>query len=380
MLSAGALNRATLERQLLLRRERVPVAEAVRRVVALQAQHPASPYLALLARVDGLDPAAVDEAFLDGTLVKATLLRITLHAVHAEDRHVLRQAMEPTLRAARLERRFRSTGLLPADADVLVPALLRRARTPMTGAEVEAWLAEQVGDRGTPTVARMLRGYAPWLHAPAGGPWLFGPRPSFVAPDGPPVVLADAAVADEALQGLVLRYLSGFGPAGVADVGQFALVPLARVRAAVAALGDRLVHLPGPGGTTLLDLPGATVPEEDVPAPPRLLPMWDSTLLAYADRSRVLPAALRPLVTRSNGDVLPTLLVDGRVVGVWRLLEDRVEAWAFAPVPERDWDGLEHEAARVLSFVRDREPDVYRRYGHWWPRLPEPSQVRLLGR
>src|SRR5690606_40916501 len=49
------------------------------------------------------------------------------------------------------------------------------------------------------------------------------------------------------------------------------------------------------------------------PAPPRLLPMWDSVLLAYADRSRVLPEEYRPLVIRRNGDTLPTVLVDGHV-------------------------------------------------------------------
>ncbi|MHC8562357.1 DNA glycosylase AlkZ-like family protein [Streptomyces albidoflavus] len=46
--------------------------------------------------------------------------------------------------------------------------------------------------------------------------------------------------------------------------------------------------------------------------------MWDSILLAYADRARVIPPAYRPLVIRRNGDVLPTLLVDGEVAGVWR--------------------------------------------------------------
>ena len=79
------LNRATLERQLLLRREPLTVADAVRRIVALQAQEPASPYLALWNRLAGFDPADLDAALTDRTVVKATLMRITLHAVHAED-------------------------------------------------------------------------------------------------------------------------------------------------------------------------------------------------------------------------------------------------------------------------------------------------------
>ncbi len=57
--------------------------------------------------------------------------------------------------------------------------------------------------------------------------------------------------------------------------------------------------------------------------------MWDHVLLAYADRSRVIPPDYRKLVTRSNGDVLPTLLVDGYVAGVWRPVEGGIEATAF---------------------------------------------------
>ena len=64
-LTARRLNRAALDRQLLLRRERLPVVEAVRRVVGLQAQEPASPYLALWNRLDGFDTAELDAAFAE---------------------------------------------------------------------------------------------------------------------------------------------------------------------------------------------------------------------------------------------------------------------------------------------------------------------------
>ena len=81
----GQLNRATLARQLLLGREPLGVVEAVRRIVAVQAQEAASPYLALWNRVAGFDPADLDAAFADHSVVKATLMRITLHAVAADD-------------------------------------------------------------------------------------------------------------------------------------------------------------------------------------------------------------------------------------------------------------------------------------------------------
>ena len=128
----------------------------------------------------------------------------------------------------------------------------------------------------------------------------------------------------------------------------------------------------------LFDLPGGELPEEDTQAPPRLLPMWDSTLLAYADRARIVPAEYRKLVMRNNGDVLPTLLVDGFVAGVWRVIDGGIEATAFEPLPEDAWAGLEVEARGLLSFLGSRDTAIYRRYARWWEGLPA-AEVRVLG-
>jgi hypothetical protein len=105
--------------------------------------------------------------------------------------------------------------------------------------------------------------------------------------------------------------------------------------------------------------------------------MWDSTLLAYADRSRVIPPDYRRLVTRNNGDVLPTLLVDGHVAGVWRPVEDGIEATAFHQLPRKAWTGLAEEAEALTSFLAGRDPMVYRRYTHWWSKLPS-AETRVL--
>ncbi len=372
-ITVRALNRATLGRQLLLGRASLPVTDAVRRVVALQAQHPASPYLALWNRLTAFDPTDLDAAFTRHEVIKATLLRITLHAVHAADYRAFRAAMEPTLRAARLgDDRFRVSGLTVADVHALIPDLLAYADRPRTAAESEAWLADRLG-APQPGAWWALRQYAPLWHAPTGAPWSFGPRPSYVATRARPV-LADPAAS---LQTLIKRYLEGFGPASMADVAQFALVYRPRVKEALTALSGELERLDGPDGKELFDIPGARRPDEDTPAPPRLMAMWDSILLAYADRGRVIPPAYRPLVTRMNGDVLPTLLVDGYVAGVWRPVEGGIEVTAFQRLPDDVWEGLAAEARSLVVFLADREPEVYRRYTHWWSKLPS-AEARLL--
>ncbi|MFI9586956.1 winged helix DNA-binding domain-containing protein [Streptomyces sp. NPDC052236] len=376
MITAPELNRATLSRQLLLDREPLTVPDGVRRVVALQAQHPASPYLALWNRLTGFAPAELDVAFTGRSVVKATLMRITLHAVHAEDYPVFRAAMQPTLYASRLGARFALAGLTPADADELVPELLAFARRPRTSAQMQAWAEERLGAEKKDAAWWGLKAYAPLLHAPTDAPWSFGLRPSFVAAGTGPVP-ADRAVEPQALRTLILRYLAGFGPASVADVAQFAMVQRAPVRAALRTLDGTVEQLQGPDGGTLFDLPGASRPPAETPAPPRLMAMWDSILLAYADRSRVIPPAYRPLVIRRNGDVLPTLLVDGHVAGVWRPVDGGIEATAFHPLSPATWDGLAAEAQSLMTLLSDREAVVYSRYHHWWGKLPE-AEVRML--
>lgn len=377
-LSMAELNRATLARQLLLERAPLTVPDAVRRVYGMQAQHAASPYLALWNRVADFDPAEADRAFTDATVVKASLMRITLHAVHAEDLPATWTALQPTLRSARLgDRRFTQTGLTIAQADQLIPELLPHLDQPRSGAELEERIAEVSGVAGK-WVWWALRTYGPFRHAPVGPPWSFGWRPVFVASGLPPTPY-DPEASDLALRHLVRRYLAAFGPASIADVAQFALVQRARVRAAVTALEPELRRFTGPDGVRLVDVADGPLPLAETPAPPRLLPMWESTLLAYADRTRVLPERYRKVVIRSNGDVLPSLLVEGRVAGVWRSTGAGIEVTAFHHLPEPVWEQVEAEAAGLRDLLAPREVEVYSRYHHWWSRLPE-GETRVLSR
>jgi hypothetical protein len=372
-LTARQLNRATLGRQLLLHRERLGVADAVRRIVAVQAQEPASPYLALWNRLVDFDPADLDAAFADRAVVKASLIRLTLHAVHAEHYPAFHNAMLSSLRASRLnDRRFTTSGLSTADADALLPHLLEFAARPRTKAEIEDLLEAQLGDHN-PWAWWALKTFAPLHHAPTGGPWSFRSSSAFVAAP----TRKDRESPDESVQRLVRHYLEAFGPASVADFAQFTMLRRPVVRQALHALTDSLVELEGPDGVRLLDVPGGSLPAEDTVAPPRLLPMWDSVLLAYADRNRVIPPEYRRLVIKQNGDVLPTLLVDGYVAGVWRPSKGGIEATAFHRLSVDAWAGLEAEARALVAFLADREPTVYRRYAHWWKALPS-AEIRIL--
>lgn len=80
------LNRATLARQGLLEPLRGPIpraVEALGALGALQSQHPEWPIVALGSRLEGTSPTKLTRAFAERRIVRASLMRITLHVVSA---------------------------------------------------------------------------------------------------------------------------------------------------------------------------------------------------------------------------------------------------------------------------------------------------------
>ena len=104
-------------------------------------------------------------------------------------------------------------------------------------------------------------------------------------------------------------------------------------------------------GRELFDVPGAPLPDAEVPAPVRFLPKWDNVLLAFADRTRVLPEEHRKTVIKMNGDVAQTFLVDGFVAGTWRVEEERIVVEPFETLSRAVKAEVEDEAARLRAWL-----------------------------
>ena len=97
------------------------------------------------------------------------------------------------------------------------------------------------------------------------------------------------------------------------------------------------------------------LPDGDTTAPVRFLPKWDSSLLAYAppERTRILPEKFRSTVIRKNGDVLPTVLVDGFVAATWNVDRKRgLEVEPLRRVTKAERTEIDEEGERLVEFVR----------------------------
>jgi winged helix DNA-binding protein len=366
VLSTAQLNRATLARQLLLEPSRLDPVAAIERIGGLQAQEPASPYLGLWTRLRSFEAATLDDAFRARTIVKATLMRGTLHAVGLDDYLRLLPAILPMLRA--LNRRVSRGSPDLTRIEQLAEAALSYSAEPRTNVELREHLESLAGSNlGTDFPWWWVRRHAPFVHVPAAMPWSFGRRPALIAADawtnGRPFATEGAAT-----EHLVRRYLGAFGPASLADMSAWSGLGIGRLRPAVTAVdgSSELCRFTDVRGRELIDLVGAPRPDADVTAPPRLLPMWDSLVLGHADRTRVLDDSHRGVVIARNGDTLPTFLVDGRVAGLWwaeaTRESSRIVLEPFGNLAREIRRALEQEGERLAAFVAPHEPDVYRRY------------------
>jgi hypothetical protein len=348
VLSLRALNRATLERQLLLRRRRMPALAAVHHLGGLQAQLPNSPYIGLLARLDGFAVEELSRLIHDREVVRAVLLRATQHLSTAADFLSLRPLLQPVLDRGRQAAMGRLTaGVDLAELAATGRALLR-GRT-LTRPQLRALLAERWPDRDPDALAWSVQYLVPLVHVPPGITWRTGGVVRCALAED---WLGRPLPESPSMDSLIHRHLAAFGPATTADMQTWS--GLRRLDAAVERLRPQLRVHRDEAGRELFDLPGAPLPDEDIPAPPRFLPEFDNLMIAHADRTRVMTGAHRRRVI-TGSMVRATLLVDGFVRGTWTIKRERSTATLtvelFAPLAAHDQASVAEEGARLLTFT-----------------------------
>lgn len=351
-LSLRALNRATLARQMLLARVRATPTAVIEQLAGLQAQWPKLPFIGLWTRLERFRREDLAALLERRSVVRATMMRGTLHLVSAKDYLAMRAALQPLLDRGLL-------GVLRGRAKEL--DLVKLATTARRYLESEPRTFEEIRDhllarnpkddeRAMGYVARMS---LPLVMVPTDATWSFPPASRFALAESwlkKPLRPAEP-------KAVVLRYLAALGPASVADAQTWS--GMQGLREVFEALRPKLQTFRDARGRELFDLPDAPRPKEDVAAPVRFLPEFDNLLLGHADRSRVIDERHRPAVYRAGLRVEQAFLVEGFVAGTWTTeRKKRVATLTIEPVLALAKGAHEALEAEALELVRFVEPDA----------------------
>lgn len=303
----------------------------------MQAQWPQSPYIGIWTRTTNFARADLERDLVAGNVLKANLMRMTLHLVTRRDYGLMRAMLSE------------SNHMEAWPNSALVAAGVRNlaSRGPITNADAIALVEREYGLTGWDArlASRGARQRAHILHHHETALWNGRPEGRFVAVDEPEEVDPVVARAE-----ILRRFISAFGPVSTRDVDQWATMQMSQIKPALYMI-EPLRRFRDERGRALLDVADGPLPDAGTPAPVRFLPKWDNVLLAYADRSRILPEAHRRTVIKTNGDVAPTFLVDGFVAGIWRFDKGRVSTEPFTKLAKSDVREVEHEGARLEAFL-----------------------------
>jgi len=357
VLSRQALNRALLERQMLLRRAPLPaggprarhVIEAVEHLVGQQAQAPFPPYYGLWSRLAGFRPADLAELITGRQLVRIALMRGTIHLVSGRDCLFLRPLLQPVL-----DRGLRPIfGRQAAGVDQVALAAAGRAlveERPLTFSELGALLAKRWPEHRPDALALAVRALVPLVQVPPRAVWGSAGRSAHTSAER---WLGRPLDRDPAAERLVRRYLAAFGPASVRDIQAWS--GLTGLRQVTERIRPGLRAFRDEQGTELLDLPEAPRPDPDTPAPARLVAEFDNLILSHADRTRVISEPHRQRLFTRNGIFPGTVLLRGFVRGTWRITRSAGAATLtielFEPAGRPDRDALAREGAALLEFA-----------------------------
>ena len=215
VLGTRALNRATLERQMLLQRRKLPAAEAFEHLVGMQAQAPDTPYVGLWTRLEGFHPDELARLIEERSAVRIALMRNTVHLVSARDCLALRPLVQPIIDRGLHANSAQRVAMEGVDTEELaaVGRDLLEGR-PCTAKELGVLLGERWPEREPSSLARAVRHLLPLVQVPPRGVWGKSGQAIHTTVEA---WLGCPLEPDPSLEEMVLRYFGAFGPATVKD-------------------------------------------------------------------------------------------------------------------------------------------------------------------
>jgi Winged helix DNA-binding domain len=298
--------------------------EVVRWMGGVQAQDFAMGKWGVGLRFSGATDAGIGADFDAGRILRTHVLRPTWHFVLPEDIGWMVRLTGPRIRAGAMTKQRQ----LAIDKAVLLRSkkiISKALAEPMTRAELAVLFSRAKINTDEIRMGLLM------MDAELEGLICSGPRKGKQFTYRLLTERGLGFVGDEALGELARRYFVSRGPATVGDFGWWGGLSLAQAKRGLEVVRGELGCEVVDGREYWFD--SAVSGNSRAAASVLLLPAWDEYTVAYKDRSDFLHP---DHVGRSSYGLKPVVVVDGKVVGVWRRVlgkgEVVVELSPFAPL------------------------------------------------
>ena len=316
-------------------------------------------YLQLWTRNHSITRAEIESAlWTTRTLVKTSLMRQTLHLIPADELPLYIAALKSS-RVADALRVMARFGIDREEGEGITSLIMEALSF---GALSRPSIADAVRPKVSKRVRTWMENSWSMIRIPvAEGLVCYGSGESnevaFIRVDSWLPHLKPASIsATEAQSALLRKYLRAYGPATLADFCHWSGIPMQEVRPLRALLEPELAEILGNKKSLLLLREDVTALRGARKTKPciRLLPNFDSYLLAHREKDHLLSAKHYKLVYRNQGWISPVVLIEGEIAGVWshKLHNKRlhVEIKPFARLDKGARAGVEDEAEELAGF------------------------------
>jgi len=361
-LSLLEINKFVLEKQRLAGDKAVEsLVETARAVGGLHSTIPTTPYLSLFARVDDFSREQLDkELYLTRTLGRIRYVRTTVHLLPRDfvptALTATRTLTEPAsegyaqflgvTREQYIETSRTIMKLLEGKSGMTTKQIKQQLQTTLNISPIVNLMCDQ---------GLLIRG------APEKG-WKSSIHTYYLLNEYFPGLKLDAIGEKDAKKAVIRQYIASFGPVTENDVQWWSGFTKSQIRPILGELSNELTYVSVSGHDKLFILSrdeeallSERVSSEHVV---NLLPTLDPYLMGYRDRVRFLDLERFGYVYDRGGNAVATILLDGRIIGVWDFKDPLIKIFLFSQVEGDIMKMVEEKARSLGTFISGKEVEV----------------------
>ena len=320
---------------------------------AMQAQDFGMSKWAIGVRIAGSTEQAIEQALSQGEILRTHLLRPTWHYVSPDDIHWMLELSAPHIKAVMKfnERALELDESVYAKSNTVIENTLQGGRH-LQRQELLAAL-EEAGIDTSNIRSSLLLMRAEIEGILCSGASRAGRTTYALLEERAPKT--KTLNADEALANLAKRYFTSHCPATLQDFSWWSGLTTGVARGALELVKADFIPEKIAERTYWLTNDFSFPKGEGEPV--HLLPAFDEFLVSYADRSASFPAELHDKIIPINQLLNPTIVVNGRVIGLWKrtVKKDRVmlEIEFFGQPPVATSGRVRRGCASIREVLRE---------------------------